>query len=520
VLCQQIAERGDIDAVPVFVEIDNTADIKAQIDTLSAELVHDRLEYEKGLRYIEHVRTQLVVPEAEETPVDVKSKPEPLSVSDAAASLSGQLEAAGLPKDPPCELPEILSEAAEIRQELAALQQPFSALNNREKQVPVVPWVALLSICLVAVAVTALSWWFDLYFLPVVPASLGVAVLSLAWAGWRHVVRKKGLADCSKEKGRLEQKKQISQKRQAELSERCEALGLPSSAIDLVRLQKLVTAHKQLLEQWWQREDSSAAKPGGEAVRQVIELDEAAEEVTAPVKENGSVSQKLQQLEASMNVFQTELTEKESRLKELQVQLREVAEKQSVSSDATDGSLHLRKRELEERIAVLRKAINLLAGAVDEFGRSHLASLNTEASKMFAKITNGRYPDLRLNEDMHPSVRIDSRRWMSVENFSRGTVDAIYLSLRVALAKVRDDGRSLPLMLDDPFVHLDQKRLAKTLNLVDLASSDGQLILFSHNLDLGKRAARERWHVVPLDDDSVAASPEEGGDHAGQLHLL
>jgi uncharacterized protein YhaN len=139
---------------------------------------------------------------------------------------------------------------------------------------------------------------------------------------------------------------------------------------------------------------------------------------------------------------------------------------------------------------------------------------------MFAKITNGRYPDLRLNEDMHPSVRIDSRRWMSVENFSRGTVDAIYLSLRVALAKVRDDGRSLPLMLDDPFVHLDQKRLAKTLNLVDLASSDGQLILFSHNLDLGKRAARERWHVVPLDDDSVAASPEEGGDHAGQLHLL
>ncbi|MCK4508397.1 MAG: hypothetical protein KAU27_07655, partial [Desulfuromonadales bacterium] len=81
-------------------------------------------------------------------------------------------------------------------------------------------------------------------------------------------------------------------------------------------------------------------------------------------------------------------------------------------------------------------------------------------------------------------------------------------------------GRSLPLILDDPFVHLDQKRLATTLNLVDLASADGQLILFSHNLELGKRAARERWHVAPLDGDAVAASTEEGGEHAGQLHLL
>jgi uncharacterized protein YhaN len=109
---------------------------------------------------------------------------------------------------------------------------------------------------------------------------------------------------------------------------------------------------------------------------------------------------------------------------------------------------------------------------------------------------------------------------MSFEHFSRGTVDAIYLALRIALAKVRNDGRSLPLMLDDPFVHLDQKRLATALNLVDLAAADGQLILFSHNMELGKRAARERWHVVPLDGDSVVASSEEGGEHAGQLHLL
>ena len=109
---------------------------------------------------------------------------------------------------------------------------------------------------------------------------------------------------------------------------------------------------------------------------------------------------------------------------------------------------------------------------------------------------------------------------MPAESFSKGTVDALYLALRTALTKLRDDGRSLPLMLDDPFVHLDQKRLAAALNMVDLASADGQMVLFSHNLELGKRAAKERWHVVQLDDEVEETVSEEGGDNAGQLHLL
>jgi uncharacterized protein YhaN len=225
-------------------------------------------------------------------------------------------------------------------------------------------------------------------------------------------------------------------------------------------------------------------------------------------------------LEARMAEFEAELKRKDDRLQELKRQLAESPAGPSRQNVAPATKLLARKRDLEERIAVLRKAIDLLAEAVDEFGRSHLVRLNDEAGKLFAKITAGRYAALKLDENMTPSIQVDSRRWMSCENFSRGTVDAIYLALRVALAKVRNDGRSLPLMLDDPFVHLDQKRLATALNLVDLAAADGQLILFSHNIELGKRAARERWHVVPLDGDSVAARTEEGDEHVGQLHLL
>jgi len=293
---------------------------------------------------------------------------------------------------------------------------------------------------------------------------------------------------------------------------------LPSSAIDLVRLQKLVTKHHELLEAWWKHGDSPVA---GDEVHEDTGTS-VCEEIhdAGDSTEIEDTEQELRQLDARMAEFAEELKNKELRLHELKSQARQSSSAQHPGATSDDSPLYKRKRALEERIAILRKAITLLADAVDEFGRAHLAGLNEEASKLFSKITGGRYPALKLDENMTPSVHVDGRRWMPVENFSRGTTDAVYLALRVALAKVRDDGRSLPLMLDDPFVHLDQKRLATTLNLVDLASADGQLILFSHNLDLGKRAARERWHVVPLNVDSVDTIIEEGGEHAGQLHLL
>ena len=65
-ICQQVEKQGGAEAVPIFVEIDNSADIKIEIDKLSSELENDRREYEKGLLYVESVRRQRVeLPEKE-----------------------------------------------------------------------------------------------------------------------------------------------------------------------------------------------------------------------------------------------------------------------------------------------------------------------------------------------------------------------------------------------------------------------------------------------------------------------
>ena len=544
-VCQQLSEQGEEGAVPIVVEIDNPARddhqvaLEEEISALAGELEFERQEYQKGQRYIERFRLEADIDEEKaEPPVTIEPVKE--ESSGTKKILAEKLAAAGLPSSLSPQLPEVLSAAAEIRQELAALQQPFSILHGREKKIPQVPWMVICGLLILFVALAAVAFWQPFFKTPLLTAVGGCSVALLAWVSWRQINRSKILEQCRKERGLLEQKKGVAQQRQAELSERCDALGLPSSAVDLVRLQKLVMTHRALLDQYWsaKEDDVSVVDTGAE----VVDREASSRNAPDPVvekdhREDSEAADELRQLEARLADFAAKLQQKETRMEELKAQLK--ADAPSPKAAASSGAasqqgplvqelsvksattpLQRRKNDLEGRIALLRKSINLLADAVDEFSRSHLVTLNAEAGKMFGKITGGRYTEIKLDENMAPSIQVDGRRWTAVDHFSRGTVDAIYLALRMALAKVRDDGRSLPLMLDDPFVHLDQKRLAKTLNLVDLASADGQLILFSHNLDLGKRAARERWHVVPLDGDAVNTTTDEGGEHAGQLHLL
>jgi prefoldin subunit 5 len=180
------------------------------------------------------------------------------------------------------------------------------------------------------------------------------------------------------------------------------------------------------------REPSSRDATKSVLEKNLLKDDEAAEE--------------LRQLEARLADFAANLQEKETRLQLLQAQLKSSMPSPGAAAEAAPGvasqqgplvqeisvksaisALQKRKNDLEDRIVVLRKSINLLADAVDEFSRSHLMTLNAEAGKMFGKITGGRYTKIKLDENMAPSIQVDGRRWTPVDHFSRGTVDAIYL---------------------------------------------------------------------------------------------
>jgi uncharacterized protein YhaN len=104
-----------------------------------------------------------------------------------------------------------------------------------------------------------------------------------------------------------------------------------------------------------------------------------------------------------------------------------------------------------------------------------------KTSEIFKAITDGsfRRVHLPLGSDTIKVERSD-RSSMEETLLSRGTLEQVYLSLRLAYLDVyhRDEGK-IPLVMDDILVNFDPRRAARTAEvLVKFAEDTGIQILF------------------------------------------
>ena len=507
------------------------AERETQIQRLEAEIEHDRAEYVKGVCYIDRLRENLPAEEvdAEEGSVDQGSgektvtevKTSELTPPSATNNdFRSRLEVAGLPENPPQNLFELLSEAAAIRQDLAEIQHPLTQLTQEEGKVKPVPWLQVGFACLLLSAGAVAGFLLTPY--PWTALAGGVGFAGCCGWGWQSSRRRRELlVDLKQRRNKLEQVRAAALDRQTLLTERCEVAGLPSSAIDLVRLQKAAEAHRDLLGSYWASSGEAPVAAAVESPVATAPADKAPpEEPSIQTVEPGATAGELAELEQRLVEFAAQLKEKERELAQLKQAVEPSPESPPrVAETDKPSSLQVQIQSVQARINVIRTAVDLLVDGVEDFRQSHLQSLTDEAGRLFGRMTQGRYTQIRLDDEMRPEVQIGERRWQPADRLSRGTLDALYLALRIALSKVRCDNRALPLLLDDPFVHMDRDRLTSVMGLLDMAASDGQLIVLSHSDHLAKRAARERWHLVSLGED-VAGAVERDEEHAGQLHLL
>ncbi|PLX89616.1 MAG: hypothetical protein C0614_01710 [Desulfuromonas sp.] len=489
---------------------------QASIDALEEEISRDRAEFERGAKYVEQVRNRsLAEPSADIN--ETHSEPEPPPSENAIDDdFERRLADCGLPVNLSPQTPVILNEAAGIRRELAQLQRSLAAVQQTEKAIIKPSWRLLGGLTLFLAIVAGGAWLFDFHFGWVGAAASCLLLVVAVFGARQQIQANRQLGDCDKEQKKIEKAKAEVLSRQEQVSHRCEALGLPTSPVDLVRLEKLVEGNRQLLDEYWQRgenEDTTKATPVVSPDAKVP-AEAKTDEITTL-----SAANELADLEQRLAEFEESLLQREAELE----QLKNEVDSDSPSATVSNPDLKLLRQnraKIEQRIVLLREAIEILAEAVDRYAKSDLMQLTSEVSRLFGRLTGGRYQEVRLDSNMHPELKVDSRRWQPAERFSRGTVDALYLSLRVALARVRGDGQSLPLVFDDPFVHLDQHRYNKALNVLEMAAAQGQIILLSHNQELAKRAARERWHVIALGGFQPAGVGTEESEHDGQLHLL
>ena len=119
-----------------------------------------------------------------------------------------------------------------------------------------------------------------------------------------------------------------------------------------------------------------------------------------------------------------------------------------------------------------------MTDATLELQRRFAPRISKRAAELMAKMTDGRYDRLQLAEDF--SLLAGAAREDTLHEAiwrSEGTLDQLYLSLRIAVAEALSP--DAPLILDDALVRFDDTRLKAALEILKEESETKQVILFT-----------------------------------------
>ncbi len=159
--------------------------------------------------------------------------------------------------------------------------------------------------------------------------------------------------------------------------------------------------------------------------------------------------------------------------------------------------------EENERIREEITAIDLALDTMTELSATIRDSfglyLNKTASDLVDGITGGIYDSMSVDENLN--IFLNTRtKLVPVDQVSSGTIDQIYLALRLAAAKlIQSEGDEMPLIFDDSFVLYDDGRLKTALKWLTEAFT-GQIIIFTcHQREAQMLTANQvDYHLISM----------------------
>jgi DNA repair exonuclease SbcCD ATPase subunit len=174
---------------------------------------------------------------------------------------------------------------------------------------------------------------------------------------------------------------------------------------------------------------------------------------------------------------------------------------------------------LQRRARVYEAALKALNDAERATIRTATRYLERRMSGDLERVTAGRYRRVQV-DDENLSLRVyapERRDWVDVSSLSQGTLDTVYLAARIGLVRLVTGDRRPPLVMDDPFVTLDDERATRALDLLRDVSRDFQVIY----LTTSDRYDAKADAVVHLEGPTATTpdAPEDGHQEARQGEL-
>lgn len=152
----------------------------------------------------------------------------------------------------------------------------------------------------------------------------------------------------------------------------------------------------------------------------------------------------------------------------------------------------------EERLDMLRLRLDAVRLAMETINSASMnlksditPRIRENAQKNLSLVTNGKYNELYIDENISLSVFAEGAT-RPIDSLSKGSLDAAYFAVRLALLQTLLSDKEPPLYMDECLSQLDDGRAENALRAICKHASDSQCILFtcqSRDIELATKLA-------------------------------
>lgn len=198
-----------------------------------------------------------------------------------------------------------------------------------------------------------------------------------------------------------------------------------------------------------------------------------------PIKEIDELLSK-QALTYEINVMQNKISENKVKLHTINVDKNNILPKLENLAQLEEEYMVLEEQynELIKNNNIINLVKDEVQNAYEIMRKNVTPKFTSNLSKIIEKISSGKYKNVQLDETNGMIIEIENGNYISAKNLSIGTIDQLYLSLRIG-AGMEISEEKLPIILDEAFAYWDQARLENILKYLNEEFKDRQIILFT-----------------------------------------
>ena len=187
------------------------------------------------------------------------------------------------------------------------------------------------------------------------------------------------------------------------------------------------------------------------------------------------------------DILDKKIADRNEKINSLKIEIGAKQSQKELMSDDIGDLLKINESldELEEEkkeLLSLNNSYNLarecLESAYENIRNSLSPEFINKLSEIVSEVSNGKYKEINFTDTDGLVVQIEDGRFLPVERLSQGTIDQMYLGLRLASIDTISKEK-MPIILDETFAFFDDDRLENILKFINDKYKDRQIIIFT-----------------------------------------